>query len=262
VTLRIAPLAPWVALIVLVGCIGPPASPTEEAGATSVLRIDGTLDLGDAQSDWSAVFESGEIRQVTEQVGAGDYGESTARFRYTATELIRYEETGQRKTPGQPAREVELRLEFESGAFVRGTKSVDRSPVEPEPYEVEGALRRAESLRLQAILRRDNPPPQLRCQGNEPFWNLEIVDTKGRWSALGDDGPRTLRARWHWDPSTTPASLDWRSRDVDDRLFVFAVVTEETCLDSMSDETPPFSHRITVQVSGRGAATGCCRSTR
>ncbi len=105
-------------------------------------------------------------------------------------------------------------------------------------------------------------PSHFVCMGNEPFWKLEIVSTKAKLTVLSDgrisrevDG--TFRSR----SDSSPSSFEWQANAADeDSLDFIAVIEEGECLDTMSDETPPYSYRAQVSIDGGRTLSGCCRT--
>ena len=103
--------------------------------------------------------------------------------------------------------------------------------------------------------------PAFRCQGNEPFWNLQIDGTQARYRSLADgDTERTYEGEFQWDTTAEPAVFEWNGVDTGGtRGRLSASIREERCLDTMSDETPPFSHWIRLRAPSGREVTGCCR---
>jgi uncharacterized membrane protein len=101
-----------------------------------------------------------------------------------------------------------------------------------------------------------------RCQGNEPFWNLQIEGTQARYRSLADgDAERLYEGEFQWDRTVEPAVFEWLGVDtVETRGRLSASIREERCLDTMSDETPPFTHWIRLRLPNGREVTGCCRT--
>jgi uncharacterized membrane protein len=103
--------------------------------------------------------------------------------------------------------------------------------------------------------------PTFRCQGNEPFWNLRIEGAQVRYRSLADgDTEASYEGEFQWDTTVEPAVFEWQGVDTKKtggRLS--ASIREERCLDTMSDETPPFSHWIRLRAPDGREVTGCCR---
>jgi uncharacterized membrane protein len=130
----------------------------------------------------------------------------------------------------------------------------------------EGSPQAALSLLLSAALLGcfvDHLPgewdPPYRCQGNEPFWSLSIADSQARYDALADGGRERL---FHGGPRFESRGgqtlLHWAGVERSSGVELRAVLKRETCLDSMSDETPPFPYRSQLQI-GDEQLDGCCR---
>lgn len=110
----------------------------------------------------------------------------------------------------------------------------------------------------------DATGPQLtfRCQGNEPFWNLRIEGTQASYRSLADGGTEgSYEGEFQWDTTVEPPVFEWRGVDPGDtRARLSASIREEQCLDTMSDETPPFTHWIRLRTPNGREVTGCCRT--
>jgi uncharacterized membrane protein len=106
------------------------------------------------------------------------------------------------------------------------------------------------------------PHPSFRCQGNEPFWNLTIEGNRARYRSLAEgdtEGP--FEGEFQWELAVEPAVFEWQgvaTNEAGARLS--ASIREEQCLDSMSDETPAFSHWIRLRAPNGREVTGCCRT--
>ena len=101
-----------------------------------------------------------------------------------------------------------------------------------------------------------------KCQGNEPFWNLRIEGTKARYRSLADgDTEGLFEGVFQWDTTVEPQVFEWHGADTGEtRTRLSASIREEQCLDTMSDETPPFSHWIRLRAPNGREVTGCCRT--
>lgn len=97
-------------------------------------------------------------------------------------------------------------------------------------------------------------PPQFVCRGNEPFWNLEIVGDRVWLRQLGED-PVSYTGCDH--RSSGGFELECKE-DGETRLR--ASISEERCLDTMSDETPPFTHRAHIVLADGSVVSGCCNA--
>jgi uncharacterized membrane protein len=100
-----------------------------------------------------------------------------------------------------------------------------------------------------------------RCQGNEPFWNLRIEGTQASYRSLADGNTEgSYEGEFQWDTSVEPPVFEWQGVDTSDpRARLSASIREEQCLDTMSDETPPFTHWIRMRMPSGREVTGCCR---
>ena len=102
-----------------------------------------------------------------------------------------------------------------------------------------------------------NPP--YRCQGNEPFWSLVIRDAEADYTALNDAGrPRVFSGGPRFQARAEGTLLHWAGVERSSGEELRVALHRETCLDSMSDESPPFAYRSELLL-GREQLTGCCR---
>ncbi len=102
--------------------------------------------------------------------------------------------------------------------------------------------------------------PRYLCQGNEPFWKLEIARQRATYHSLSAPNARTFEGRLRLDREGGRAVMEWRgAEDGAAGPELVASIAEETCLDSMSDETAPFSHRVRVTLPEDEVVTGCCQ---
>ena len=101
-------------------------------------------------------------------------------------------------------------------------------------------------------------PTAFRCQGNEPFWNLAIEGSEASYAALNEfTSERTFAGEFLAD---SPGRLEWRgSESLNPENRLVARIIEEQCLDTMSDETPPFSHSVRLELPDGQEVAGCCR---
>jgi len=104
--------------------------------------------------------------------------------------------------------------------------------------------------------------PSFRCQGNEPFWNLRITGTEARYRSLANgDTEGIFEGAFQWDTSVEPPAFEWHGVDTGEtQARLSASIREEQCLDTMSDETPTFSHWIRLRAPNGREVTGCCRT--
>lgn len=108
-----------------------------------------------------------------------------------------------------------------------------------------------------------NAADGFRCQGNEPFWHLALDATSGVLTRPGADRPEKiiLQGRLQALDYLRPPWTVWRGdRAGEPAVAVVAVIREESCRDTMADETPPFTHRAVITLPDGRAATGCCRT--
>jgi uncharacterized membrane protein len=105
-------------------------------------------------------------------------------------------------------------------------------------------------------------PPTFKCQGNEPFWNLRIEGMQARYRTLADDDfDGSYEGEFQWDTTAAPAVFEWHGASTEkSRWRLSASIREERCLDTMSDETPPFTHWIRLRAPDGRELTGCCRT--
>jgi len=99
--------------------------------------------------------------------------------------------------------------------------------------------------------------PPYRCQGNEPFWNLVLEDREAHYRALAQPA-RVFHGGPRFDMRTEQVRLQWAGAERSSGVALQASLHVETCLDTMSDETPPFAYRAEVRI-GREVLRGCCR---
>lgn len=101
--------------------------------------------------------------------------------------------------------------------------------------------------------------PPYRCQGNEPFWSLTIRDAEADYDALNDAGrKRVFSGGPRFQARAEGTLLHWAGVERSSGVELRAALHRETCLDSMSDETPPFAYRSELQL-GPERLSGCCR---
>lgn len=101
-----------------------------------------------------------------------------------------------------------------------------------------------------------------RCQGNEPFWNLQIDGAEARYRSLAEgDVDGVFEGTFQWDDSVEPPIFEWQGVETGETgARLSASIRQEQCLDTMSDETPPYSHWIRLRAPNGREATGCCRT--
>ena len=77
----------------------------------------------------------------------------------------------------------------------------------------------------------------------------------------GGNVPTLFEGEFQWDRTVEPAVFDWQGVDTGNpQARLSASIREETCLDTMSDETPPFTHWIRLRIPDGREVTGCCRT--
>ena len=104
-------------------------------------------------------------------------------------------------------------------------------------------------------------PAAYACTGNEPFWSLEIMGQNGTWSRLTGAGIEETPMTGQAGPLAylDPRVLVWRGTGDALAGDIVAVITEQTCLDTMAD-VPPFAFRAVVSTPAGEALAGCCRT--
>jgi uncharacterized lipoprotein YbaY len=144
------------------------------------------------------------------------------------------------------------------GALLFRTAAPPRVVTHGHPSDVELVLDPVAAVEGAA-----SPPRAYRCQGNEPFWDLDVEGGHVRYRSLGE----ALRERHfdgtpRWLQDGGAAQLEWQGRErSSEQGRLVLSIREETCLDTMSDETPPFPARIRVELPDGSTLDGCCRTT-
>lgn len=229
--------------------------------------VEGYWEMSDAAGPYRAYLDHGVVVRIEQELDFGDYGSSRTEFFFEDGRLIRFHERSERRviTPGRASEllDIEIELDFDQqGRYASGRKTVNRKPTEPDEHEVRAAHRHAHELVTR--IHGNGESHYFRCQGNEPFWNIEIVDGRATYTALAEpEGPRDFGGELTQISGETPQSWEWRGFDspkMGPELIVSII--EQTCLDTMSDETPPFSHRARVTLPEGEVLTGCCRTTK
>jgi hypothetical protein len=116
----------------------------------------GRLQVGDASSQFVAVYDAGVLRMIEERSEFGDYGSGTARYYLDTTgTLFLYDARDERAVEGAGAREVtELSMVFESnGRMVASRKTVDGRVQPVQAEEIDAALSHLQALRQTAPAR-------------------------------------------------------------------------------------------------------------
>lgn len=102
--------------------------------------------------------------------------------------------------------------------------------------------------------------PVFLCRGNEPFWNFRVAgDVVTLDSLVESVGKREFRGSWVVDDAAPDAFIWDGVSSAPDALRLRFRISEGTCRDTMSDETPPTDHHVEVEIVGELRATGCCR---
>jgi uncharacterized membrane protein len=109
---------------------------------------------------------------------------------------------------------------------------------------------------------RDAASGPMACRGNEPFWQLQIDGATAIYQRLGDAAIELAGSETPLDYLPRP-ELVWRGRAATLGGDLVAWITEESCLDTMSDRegASAFSHRIRISLPAGEVLVGCCRSS-
>jgi uncharacterized membrane protein len=105
----------------------------------------------------------------------------------------------------------------------------------------------------------DAPFGRMARRGNEPFWQLRINGATATYQRLGDAAIDLAGRATPFDYLPRP-ELVWRGRAAPLDGDLVAWITEERCLDTMSDRegSTEFSHRVRICMPGGEVLTGCC----
>lgn len=99
----------------------------------SMTRVDAALVQGDATSSFSAWFEGGELRAISESLDQGDYGRSEEEYVLVEGRVVYWTARGVRHRPGGGRDSVRWRVALDgAGAVVAAEKLVNGAP---EPLE-------------------------------------------------------------------------------------------------------------------------------
>jgi hypothetical protein len=115
--------------------------------------VPGRLQVGDASSQFVAVYDAGVLRMIEERSEFDDYGSGTARYYLDTTgTLFLYDARDERAVNGAGAREVtELSMVFESnGRMVASRKTVDGRVQPVQAEEIDAAVSHLQALRQTA----------------------------------------------------------------------------------------------------------------
>lgn len=102
------------------------------------------------------------------------------------------------------------------------------------------------------------PPPEtpaapLSCSGSEPFWSLTL-DAQGN-ARFSDGNGREVSARYTLQPSRNTTLIAGATFGPEDSVRV--VITNNSCVESMSDEDTDDPYEIAVFYDG-SLLSGCC----
>ena len=104
------------------------------------------------------------------------------------------------------------------------------------------------------------PPASFSCRGNEPFWDLEVEGEHAVYRALAEElRERSFAGSLQHMADGPSVRLEWRGTEEAGGGELVAEIVEERCLDTMSDETPPYPYSIRLTLPGGEEVTGCCR---
>lgn len=116
------------------------------------------------------------------------------------------------------------------------------------------------------------PPPrkgrreslrQFVCRGNEPAWLLELDRERGTLT-LPDAQPQALAGKFSISGEGRTPITTWKGRASGERRDLTAIIVEQACRDSMSDDEGQTAFAFLAQVTlpdGR-KVRGCCNATR
>lgn len=106
-------------------------------------------------------------------------------------------------------------------------------------------------------------PGVLACRGNEPFWTLTIDGAEAEYARLTDatqPKPQRLKGALRAREYFKPPLFVWRGRGERASGDMVAMITEEHCLDTMSEAEgqTTFGYTIRVSMPNGELLTGCC----
>jgi uncharacterized membrane protein len=106
------------------------------------------------------------------------------------------------------------------------------------------------------------PSGKLVCGGHEPEWSLRIDGSTATLATIGDAGPTHTRFDGRLQQTAeTPTAFVYRGKAASPGDDLVAVITSETCTDTMADPSEGAGRRpYTARVSLPDGATrlGCC----
>jgi uncharacterized membrane protein len=152
-----------------------------------------------------------------------------------------------------------LQIYFDdNGRFMSGTFDVDGNIRDVDEHQVRAAARHADLLRAEAIALKTIEPPTLQCQGNEPFWNITVEAESAEMTRLGES-PQTFAGRFTRLGGSQPRAFEWQGEQQGMAGNLYLIATQRQCLDTMSDETPPFGFDARLRLPSNQMLQGCCR---
>jgi uncharacterized membrane protein len=155
-----------------------------------------------------------------------------------------------------------LQIYFDdNGRFMSGTFDVDGNIRDVDEHQVRAAARHADLLRAEAIALKTIEPPTLQCQGNEPFWNITMKAESAEMTRLGES-PQTFAGRFTRLGGSQPRAFEWQGEQQGMAGNLYLIATQRQCLDTMSDETPPFGFDARLRLPDNQMLQGCCRLER
>lgn len=229
--------------------------------------VSGTLSNGDVQADYRAWLDhNAKVVRVDELYSLGEYGQGRARYVYRENRVFLATQQARRRMIGGP-RDGELydsglQIYFDdNGRFMSGTFDVDGNIRDVDEHQVRGAARHAQLLRDEAIALKTIEPPTLQCQGNEPFWNITVEAESAEMTRLGES-PQTFAGRFTRLGGSQPRVFEWQGEQQGMAGNLYLIASQRQCLDTMSDETPPFGFDVRLRLPSNEMLQGCCRLQR
>lgn len=242
----------------------------DERAATTDGNLDnyeivaGTLSSGDSQSDFRAWLDrTSRVMRVDELYAIGDYGQGRARYEYRQNRPYLVTQQARRRMIGGPRDgelyDTGLKIYFDDdGRFMTGTFDIDGNIRDVDEHQVRAASRHAELLRDEALALKTVAAPSLRCQGNEPFWNVALDERSAILEQLGES-TQTFQGRYTRLGGTQPRVFEWQGTKQGMAGGLYVVASQRQCLDTMSDETPPFGFEGRITLPDNRMLKGCCR---
>ena len=237
---------------------------TIDANIDNYEMVSGTLSSGDVQADYRAWLDhDAKVVRIDELYSLGEYGQGRARYVYRENRVFLATQQARRRMIGGP-RDGELydsglQIYFDdNGRFMSGTFDVDGNIRDVDEHQVRGAARHADLLRAEAIALKTIEPPTLQCQGNEPFWNITVEAESAEMTRLGES-PQTFAGRFTRLGGSQPRAFEWQGEQQGMAGNLYLIATQRQCLDTMSDETPPFGFDARLRLPNNQMLQGCCR---